>query len=581
MINTLANSFRTIIRVLKNAILRPFRVIGAKIKTLFNVNKVVTQIPGIVKKVPEIFNAKPEKRRDYFDWKYFYIAKKLIFLLVILAVTLPLLIIYVLVPVFTRWFGTKNFVIGDSDLGGYNGKVIVYYDDQFKQVYFNGTMKDGQSTKTGREYYETGTLKYDGSFETGQYSGQGKLYYEDGTIKYDGGFLNGVYEGNGVFTDESGEKYSGTYEKGTLQGSGTIIDGNVTIYDGNFIDGKISGEGKIYNENGTVKYSGMFSDGILNGEGSEYDENGNLIYSGGFSDGLYNGNGIVYSRSGKKIYSGNFERGVYSGSGTLYDSGGKKLYSGDFEDGLYSGNGTLYRSDGSVVTGAFENGEAVGLVDIAFKNGIKYEGILTNGSMNGKGVVYSDDGDTSYTGLFKDNDIDFGSLLAANIGEVKTMFDNNLTQTVEGKNFYLECAELGVTVKCIQAVENSPAAVVEIYSAPIVCPAEEISSAADISSAAYSADKKCPAYAAEKYLSGDADAECYAVDYDNYTVFWWVQNGKLAAKTAEKIRENSSVQEPESPSTDNESSSEITDEELKALFEEVGLDISDFTDFVL
>ena len=90
MIKKISSGIALTIHVLKNALLRPFRVIYSKINYMFSAGRVATAIPGAVKKLPKIAKRKPEKREDYFDWGSIYVAKSLVLLVAVLLVAIPL-----------------------------------------------------------------------------------------------------------------------------------------------------------------------------------------------------------------------------------------------------------------------------------------------------------------------------------------------------------------------------------------------------------------------------------------------------------------------------------------------------------
>ena len=102
MIKKISSGIALTIRVLKNALLRPFRVIYSKINYMFSAGRVATAIPGAVKKLPKIAKRKPEKREDYFDWGSIYVAKSLVLLVAVLLVAIPLVYVFLLHPLFTK-----------------------------------------------------------------------------------------------------------------------------------------------------------------------------------------------------------------------------------------------------------------------------------------------------------------------------------------------------------------------------------------------------------------------------------------------------------------------------------------------
>ena len=577
MIKSLIGSIKLVLRVLKNMAVRPFIILYNKIRFFFSAGRIVQKIPNAAMKLPKIIKSKPEKREDYFDWGSFYIAKSLVLTIVILLIAIPLLIIFLIVPLFTSWFGVKNFYIEDSGLNSYNGKVRVYYDEKFEQMSFEGRLKDGLKIEFGEEFYENGRNKYSGNYEDDKFSGDGILYYEDGAVKYRGTFSEGRYEGIGELHTEDGKVYSGTFEKGQINGSGTVTDGDSVYYEGAFDNGDITGSGRIMYPNGVEHYNGEFKNGLPEGKLIEYYENGTLKYSGMFASGLYNGAGVLYSEDGTKLYSGDFERGMYSGSGTLFDENGSKLYVGEFEAGKYSGDGVLYLSDGSKITAAFDNGEISGTGVRTFANGMKYEGAFSNMEFNGMGKLTDAVGSYSYTGSFVDNDIDFGSMFPNEIAAVREMFEDKLTQTVSEDCFYLDNTGLGITMRCRFADSGQPAAITEICSAPLISGAVEIKSPSDISAAnaisVAKVDKRLSSWAAKKYGIDATELDCYEARYENSVVYYWVSGGRLVLKTAEPADNSGNTG---SAGSGDELSSGLTAEEIQAIFEEFGLDIEDF-----
>lgn len=571
MIKKIISSINLTLRVLKNLIQRPFRVAYNKLLHFFNAGKLATKIPGAAKKLPSILKTKPEKREDYFDWGSIYVAKSLVLAIVIVLILLPLLIIFVISPLFVRWFGVKKFTVGDSGLSSYSGRVQIYYDDGHDELWLETKLKDGAATGHGEEFYQSGRSKYSGGFEEGAYSGDGMLCYEDGSLRYRGEFVKGVFSGEGELHAEDGSIYSGTFEKGVLQGRGTMTISDAIYYEGGFVDGAINGDGRMFYPSGAVKLNGVFKDGLAEGECAEYTENGTLRYSGTFSAGLYHGAGTLYTDKGAKLYSGDFERGKYNGTGTLYAENGEKLYSGGFEEGVYSGSGTLRCSDGSQISGEFVEGEITGSAVKSYPNGMRYEGTFAQGVPDGFGVLSGAVGSFTFTGKFIDGDVDYGAIMEADIQQIKDMFGGELTQIAADDCFYLENTQMGITLRCSYAGDE-PAAVTEICAAPLMNGAMLIRNAGDVPAWGANSVVKddialIPAWAAKKYALDDTQTVCYTVKYSNAQVRFWVVDGKLALKTAIPISGGEQTIRPESI---------LSEEEIEALFKEVGLDIEDF-----
>lgn len=574
MIKNIISSFKMMGRVLKNMLLRPFRVAKTKLIYIFSGRKVANALPGMVKKLPKLLKTKPEKAEDYFDWGSIYVAKSLVAVVVILLILLPLLYIFLLHPLLTSWFWVKDFYKSDKDLSTYSGRVRVYFDEKFTQLEFEGRLKDGKPIEDGTAYYENGRLRYDGSFAEGQLSGNGILYYEDGSVKYRGGLDNGEYSGSGELTKEDGMVYIGVFANGALEGSVTVKDGDVLYYEGNFADGVPEGTGKQYFPNGMVKYSGSFSGGLPNGNAIEYTDNGVMKYNGMFTAGKYNGSGVLYANDGSKLYSGSFEMGEYSGMGTLYENN-SKLYTGEFEKGLFNGNGTIYGSDGSVTVGSFTDGEIIGTAKCTYINGMIYEGCYADNIPNGTGTLSNVTGSFKYTGTFRDGEIDFSRIIGQDIATVSELF-TSLKQQVDSDCFYLEDSEQGISVKFSFATETTVATAEEIFTKPL-CGEQTIRSAEDINApsavSVSEVNRLLPEWAAKKFGIPADSVKCYAVEYEDITVYYWTdsQSSAVLLRSADGTMRQTGADDQQIGSQ-----SELTYDEIKSLFEEVGLDIKDF-----
>lgn len=576
MIKSLFSSISLALRVVKNLLFRPFRIAASRISTRFSPIRLVNKLPGVAQKLPKILKSKPEKREDYFDWGTIYVAKSLVITVIILLIAVPLLIIFLIVPLFTSWFGVKDFVVADKALARYSGRVCVYFDDAYEQLQFEGRLKDGKAVEYGEEYYENGRLCYAGSFADDMYNGTGISYYEDGSVRYRGEFANDQFSGNGEYISEEDVTYIGTFVNGRLSGKGTMLIDDTAVYEGGFENNIFSGEGRLLHKNGTVYKSGLFSNGELNGNGMEYYEDGTLKYNGAFIEGLYSGSGLLYSEDGVKLYSGEFEMGRYSGQGTLYDEKGKKLYSGEFENGLFSGSGTLISDDGNVTEGNFTEGKLSGTVTRTYPNGLKYVGYIEGDKLCGMGSLTELVGSFGYTGDFQDDDIDYGALLSLDSNAVKELFTNELTQKIDSSCFYLSDDSYGITLKCDFAEAGGNTRVTAVASLPKLCDGVVIRSVTDISAPnAFQkgrADETLPAWVTEKYGIPADSVDCWAAMYDRAAVYFWTDKatGKLLIKTAEKT--GGAITIPE----DSETGETLAREDIIKLFEELGLDIKDF-----
>lgn len=568
MIKKLTNGIALIIRVLKNALLRPFRVVSSKFKYMFSAGRVTSEIPGAVVKLPKLARRKPEKREDYFDWGRIYIAKSLVLVASVIVIAAVLLYIFVLHPLFMSWWWVKDMYCDEQAVTSYSGRVRLFYDKEFTELKFEGRLKDGSAIEYGEEFWENGRPKYAGDYEKGVYSGSGVLYLEDGSVQYRGEFGNGKYNGAGeLFRD--GKVWSGEFRNGDLQGSGTISRDGVVLFTGTFTDGAAEGSCKENYDDGSLHYSGSFSGGVPHGEVLEYYPDGTLKYNGQFTAGEYNGSGTLYSVDGEKLYSGSFEMGEYSGSGTLYQDG-SRLYTGEFENGVYSGSGTLYGSDGTVTSGTFSDGGISGAAVRTYPNGMKYEGCFAGGQPSGAGSLTDAAGNTVYTGKFLDGDIDYGSVTGLDASQAAEYFPGAV-RTVSDDCFRLT-DKSGVILECSFAAGDEPAAVRAVYALPIGGASVKINSAGDISApSAVSVTGTEGTLPVQAQLLGIAEqtVTCYTVTYPETVVYWWVgSGGELLMKSAHQAGGGTAGPADAGPEQDS------TD--IGKLFEDIGLDIEDF-----
>ena len=571
MIKRLTSTIELLLRVLKNAVLRPFRVIRSRMCNLFSATRIASAVPGAVKGLPNILKRKPEKREDYFDWGRIYVAKSLVLVVSLIIIAVPLLWILLLDPLFTSLWWVKDFYIEDEALDTYSGRVRIYYDEQRENLLFEGRLKDGDYEEYGEEHWESGRYRYAGDYSKGVYSGSGILYNEDGSILYRGEFSQGRYDGSGEL-NEGGLTYSGQFSGGILQGSGTITKDGVTLYTGGFTDGTKEGSGKENYSSGKLHYNGSFSAGLPQGSLLEYYENGTLKYNGGFVAGKYSGSGTLYSESGEKLYSGSFELGEYSGTGTLY-SNGRKLYSGEFEGGAYCGSGTLYGSDGTITTGTFDMGVISGAAVRTYPDGTRYEGCFSGGAPSGVGALTDAAGNEVYSGQFLDGDIDLVKLVQMESQAAAELFPTAV-KTVESSSFWLEDGN-AVAIQCSFAQGDSPAAVQGVYEKPLGGIKQHINSAGDIhapSSAEITevSGAVLPSYA-QRLNIPEQEVRCYSAEYSGAVLYWWTDmDGLLLMRSC--TRSDSVTVQPDSGTADEV----LTDDEIKQLFDDIGLDIADF-----
>jgi len=124
-------------------------------------------------------------------------------------------------------------------------------------------------------------------------------------------------------------------------------------------------------------------------------------YLGEIRDDKANGQGTYICNISKDKYAGEFCNGKANGQGTYTYKDNQAIYIGEFCNGEFEGQGT-YKSfmldDEYTCTGEFKGDAMNGLVDVNFKNGDKYNGIIS-GDNYFKGTYTFKNGD-KYIGEF-------------------------------------------------------------------------------------------------------------------------------------------------------------------------------------
>ena len=313
-----------------------------KLRRVLNPNGFTTRVMSDVRKGgKDLLTGKPQSLADYLSVGNYYVAKKLVFILAVLAFVLPVLYLKFLHPVIRANFLTVPMVVNSAEMTGYTGKVELLSAES-GTVLYRGPLSEGRITGEGKLYDYEGRLVYQGGFLMEQYEGSGQSFWPNGNLQYVGGFSANRYEGRGVLYAEDG----------TL------------LYEGDFVNGLYEGEGTLY-QDGAVLYQGAFKAGQMEGQGKLFDaDTGELIYEGGFYNGVYEGEGALYDpATGLPLYQGSFRAGRYDGEGVEYDENtGAVVYKGEFLLGAYHGEGTQYDPATGFVTaaGQYRNGLLAG-----------------------------------------------------------------------------------------------------------------------------------------------------------------------------------------------------------------------------
>jgi len=376
------NLLEYIMKVSKNAVLRPFRLFYRQIrKRLFLKNRVGRFVKGAVKGAQKSAMYKPDSKDAYVKVGRRFLSKRFLIIALILLILLPIGFLYFVLPWAAGRLYTPTYAITDARVKGFDGRVNLV--SRTGRTLYEGEMKAGLADGFGVLYDKEGEIRYEGDLVQDMYHGQGKLYteaeilyeggfsanlfeghgkvyYENGVSAYDGSFSKGAYQGDGrLFRPDGSLQYKGGFQNGLYHGYGIELDSDgQELYEGTYELGKKSGVGQIYTSSGSTKYDGGFSNDLPSGEGLLYHDNGRLRYKGTMDQGLFDGDGKLYTQEGRVIYEGTFSGGSYDGNGELLRPNGRTYYEGGFRTGEFEGDGILYGALGNpLYQGAFHNGE--------------------------------------------------------------------------------------------------------------------------------------------------------------------------------------------------------------------------------
>lgn len=384
-----------------------------KIRNIFNTlrrnfNGIGKKLAKKLQKFIQILLNKPKTKEDYIKFGRLYLSKRFVIIASAVVVVLGYLIVQYAYPWADGHLWTATVKINSDKFNSFSGKAKVKnYDGR---IIYVGEMSEGKITGQGTQYDADGNIVYVGQFVNGEYSGEGELY-SNGVVIYSGMFSNSLYEGEGKLYDSQGN----------------------LIYSGNFSLGQRSGKGVEYDAvTGNRLYYGGFVNDLREGKGTEYTaDNRYTLYEGDFVSGKYDGTGKLYEE-GKIKYQGEFKSGVFEGQGTLYDlSTGNVLYDGQFSAGKYDGEGTLYDPVTSKVV---------------------YKGSFEGGFKSGEGSAYDSFGGVSFSGDFKDDNVNYISYIGKSIDKVTTEFVKENYRTQVGDRTIL--TYLGLNVSLVFKVDE-------------------------------------------------------------------------------------------------------------------------------
>lgn len=411
----LGDSFN-LLRILKTTSVRLVRIVTMpfylglrKLYKLLNPQGIANKVLADVRKeYRNLTSQKISSLSDYFVFPRYYVAKKLVYIAIVVLLVLSIIFVKFLFPWLTTTFFTKTMYVNAQTRQAYSGKVKLLDEDNNALIY-KGPLENGRIIGEGILYDKMGNLVYNGGFLLELYEGEGELFYPNGKTQYKGGFVKNKYDGSGILYNENGTKiYEGEFKSGNFEGVGKQFYSNAQLmFAGEFKNGSPNGNGTIYSPQGVVVYKGDLKENIFDGTGEVY-SNGNLLYSGELKQGLMEGSGVLYEDNAK-LYEGGFASNQYNGKGKLYSTKNNSLiYDGEFLNSQYNGSGTLYYGENKVrYTGEFKNNQYNGMGQQYNEKGVMlYDGGFLNHQYSGSGKLFSNDGNLIYEGEFYNNTFD-------------------------------------------------------------------------------------------------------------------------------------------------------------------------------
>ncbi|MEF3309597.1 toxin-antitoxin system YwqK family antitoxin [Paenibacillus sp. GYB004] len=187
-----------------------------------------------------------------------------------------------------------------------------------------------------------------------------------------------------------------------------ITEKTHVLYKGQFTNGIYDGIGTLYRDtSGAVEFSGVFRNGektLYPFENEFYYDKGKISFYGDPAKTKAGKTMKVFYLGGNLYYSGAWENKQPNGKGTLYYNifPEQKQAEGTFKNGSLNGKGKMFHENGQVWReGSFSAGQLDGSGKTYHSNGnLESEGTFKEGKLHGKGKTYHEngnlDGDASY-----------------------------------------------------------------------------------------------------------------------------------------------------------------------------------------
>lgn len=237
--------------------------------------------------------------------------------------------------------------------------------------------------------------RYSGDLEYGDIEGEGVFKFLSGE-EYRGAWLNYKFEGFGELQYPSEGAYEGSFENGLKTGDGQFRWRNGDFYSGEWLNDYMEGKGKYIFADGKTLEGEFIHNEFQSGTFSFSNDTGN--YSASCSDKHID---RIFVTTSEGTYDLGFNGGETISAKVKLDSGLK--FEGSLSNGLIEGDGELTYPKGDTYTGSFSKGARSGEGEYVWSNGAKYTGSWKNDKMSGEGTYYYAKKKQGYklTGTFK------------------------------------------------------------------------------------------------------------------------------------------------------------------------------------
>jgi len=162
---------------------------------------------------------------------------------------------------------------------------------------------------------------FEGGYINGEKNGYGKEYNDSGILKFEGEYLNRKkWDGKGYDTSNNV-----SYE--LKDGMGIIIENNNDFYE--YIEGEVNGKAKFSYNTNCQSFEGEYLKGEKNGKGKEYLLK-RLIFESVYKNGKRNGKAREYHFNEKLKFEGEYINSQRNGKGKEYYNNGNLKFEGEY-----------------------------------------------------------------------------------------------------------------------------------------------------------------------------------------------------------------------------------------------------------